>query len=44
MLKEASEKPPLKGILGYEEQLLVPLDYKDMVKPVKIARCYFYWN
>lgn len=29
LLKEASEKEPLKGILGYEERPLVSIDYKD---------------
>lgn len=29
LLKEASEKAPLKGILGYEELPLVSIDYKD---------------
>jgi glyceraldehyde 3-phosphate dehydrogenase len=29
LLKEASEKEPLKGILGYEELPLVSIDYKD---------------
>lgn len=29
LLKQASETSPLKGILGYEERLLVSIDYKD---------------
>ncbi|NEP41019.1 MAG: ArsJ-associated glyceraldehyde-3-phosphate dehydrogenase [Okeania sp. SIO2G4] len=29
LLKAASEQPPLKGILGYEERPLVSIDYKD---------------
>ena len=29
LLKAASEQPPLKGILGYEERPLVSVDYKD---------------
>ncbi|MDE5078559.1 MAG: type I glyceraldehyde-3-phosphate dehydrogenase, partial [Trichodesmium sp. St2_bin6] len=29
LLKTASETPPLKGILGYEERPLVSIDYKD---------------
>ncbi|NEQ39288.1 MAG: ArsJ-associated glyceraldehyde-3-phosphate dehydrogenase [Okeania sp. SIO3I5] len=29
LLKTASEQPPLKGILGYEERPLVSVDYKD---------------
>lgn len=29
LLKEASQKKPLKGILGYEERPLVSIDYKD---------------
>ena len=29
LLKTASEQPPLKGILGYEERPLVSIDYKD---------------
>jgi glyceraldehyde 3-phosphate dehydrogenase len=29
LLKDASEKEPLKGILGYEERPLVSIDYKD---------------
>ncbi len=29
LLEAASEEPPLKGILGYEERPLVSIDYKD---------------